>query len=300
MSSLFRTTGKNTPTIGEKFKMTDYEKLEEIYNEIDVLIAEWVTDSTPSFLTWQSKLKRFLYKYYGENSYEYKDFENIKFKYNGVYIVNHTSKSVFNDACKKGLIIAKGILGEYLKDIKNENELDDTTIKSNKIDGEPSIFLSHNSKNKVYGDVLQKFIIGLGVKHHQLIYTSHSLHKIPLGENIYTYLRKIIDSDVFVIFLHSDSYYESSACLNEMGAAWMSQKDYSNMYVSNFNFENPKYLGCAIDKNKMGIKLDGNENCKTSFIELKDKIAPLFNLIIEEKHTSYLIDDAMRELKEII
>lgn len=45
---------------------------------------------------------------------------------------------------------------------------------------EPLIFLSHKSDDKGYADALEKFIIGLGVKDDQLVYSSHPLHKIPL------------------------------------------------------------------------------------------------------------------------
>ena len=67
--------------------------------------------------------------------------------------------------------------------------------------GEPLIFLSHKSDDKKYGDALRNFIIGLGVKDNQLIYTSHPMHKIPLDVSIYDYLRKNITSNVFMIIL---------------------------------------------------------------------------------------------------
>lgn len=71
---------------------------------------------------------------------------------------------------------------------------------------EPLIFLSHCSKDKKYGDALEYFITGLGVKSSQLIYTSHPLHKIPLDANIYNYLRKNINKNVFMIILWSNDY----------------------------------------------------------------------------------------------
>ena len=81
------------------------------------------------------------------------------------------------------------------------------------------IFLSHSSNDKKYGDALEKFIISLGIKNDQLIYTSHPLHKIPTNENIYSYLKSNIGKNIYVIFLFSDNYLNSVACLNEMGAA---------------------------------------------------------------------------------
>ena len=59
---------------------------------------------------------------------------------------------------------------------------------------DPVIFISHKSDDKKYGDALERFITGLGVKDNQLIYTSHPLHKIPLDAPIYEYLRSHFNS----------------------------------------------------------------------------------------------------------
>ena len=158
------------------------------------------------------------------------------------------------------------------------------------------IFISHKSDDCKYGDALRNFIVGLGVKDNELIYTSHSLHKIPLDANIYDYLRDNINSNIFMIILWSDKYLESPACLNEMGAAWIAQSDYTNIYVPSFSFGNPKYHECAVDTRKMGAVLNGDEHCKANMIELKDKIVSMFNLYVDEKKTSYLIDKFIEEI----
>ena len=40
--------------------MTDYQKLEAIYNEIDTLIANNVMAESPEFESWHSRAERFL------------------------------------------------------------------------------------------------------------------------------------------------------------------------------------------------------------------------------------------------
>lgn len=176
---------------------------------------------------------------------------------------------------------------------KIETEEDNTNILAEK----PIIFISHKSDDKKYGHALRNFLIGLGIKNEQLIYTSHELHKIPFGKNIYEYLRTNIHSNVFMIILWSDKYLESPACLNEMGAAWVVQSDYTNIYTPTFHFGNPKYRECAVDTNKMGAVLNGDGHCKTSMIELKDKVQALFGLDNDEKTTSYLLDQFMNEIR---
>lgn len=183
-------------------------------------------------------------------------------------------------------------LRKDLEEYKCNNQLIDYESKSS----DPLIFLSHSSSDQKYGDALEKFIMSLGINKEQLIYTSHPLHKIPLGENIYEYLRKNISRNIFMIFLWSDDYLDSPACLNEMGAAWLVQCDYMNVFVPNFNYNNPKIGKCAVDNQKMGIDLGRKDSCKQSMLELKDKLMELFDLSIDEKEILYYIDEFIKNI----
>lgn len=182
---------------------------------------------------------------------------------------------------------------EFWEEVKDKEKINNNDSKQERI-----IFLSHKSDDKKYGDALRDFIIGLGVKDEQLIYTSHALNKIPMDKNIYEYLRTNINSQVFMIILWSDAYLDSPACLNEMGAAWVTQADYTNIYVPDFSFGNPKYHECAVDTRKMGAVLNGDAHCKTSMIELKNKIVKMFELTVSEEKTSYLLDQFIESIKD--
>lgn len=161
---------------------------------------------------------------------------------------------------------------------------------------EPIILLSHRSTDKKYGDAIEKLLSSIGIKNDQLIYTSHPLHKIPLDKNIYEYLRESFGRKIFVIVLWSNEYLDSPACLNEMGAMWVTQSDYTNIYVPSFDFTNPKYYQCAVDKNKMGAVLDGSDNCKASIVELKNKLVEMFGLNIEENQWIYSLDQFIEDI----
>lgn len=180
--------------------------------------------------------------------------------------------------------------------IQTKTKISDKQTNSQNRKTEPIIFISHSSVDKKYGDALRKFIVGLGVKDNQLIYTSHELNGIPMDKNIYEYLRENFDNKVFMIILWSNTYLESPACLNEMGAAWVTQSDYTNIYVPEFEFGNPKYHECAVDTRKMGAVLKNDGHCKTKMIELKNKILKMFNLEIDEKHFMVLLDIFMKEI----
>lgn len=101
--------------------MKDYEKLKEIYDEIDVLINQRVSSSDPKFQAWHVKTERFLMKKYGEKSYEVKNFKSYPFTL--VCFFSSTSKNEFIDACCDDLRTVKAIFEQYLEDIQEEHEI---------------------------------------------------------------------------------------------------------------------------------------------------------------------------------
>ena len=159
------------------------------------------------------------------------------------------------------------------------------------------IFLSHNSFDKKYGDAIRNLLMSLGLRKEQLIYSTHPLHKIPAGNNIFEYLKQNIQKDIFVIFLWSNEYLKSAACLNEMGAAWIVESDYINMYTPDFDFNNPQYHNCAVDVRQMGVVLKNDEHCKMGMVELKQKLIQNLGLAIDEQEWIYSLDEFMKNIK---
>ena len=106
---------------------------------------------------------------------------------------------------------------------------------------EVNIFLSHNSKNKEYGDVLRELLIGVGLTNNKLIYTSNENNDVPFGKNIYDYLQEYLNGKTIVLFLLSSDYFSSVVCLNELGATWVKKHDYYNFYVPGFNLKDDKF-----------------------------------------------------------
>ena len=168
------------------------------------------------------------------------------------------------------------LIKEILSGLREDECVPTTPVGIDAPKTDPVIFISHKSDDKKYGDALERFITGLGVKDNQLIYTSHPLHKIPLDAPIYEY----------------------PACLNEMGAAWVTQSDYTNIYVPTFSFGNPKYHECAVDTKKMGAVLNGDAHCKANMIELKNKIESIFGLENDAARVTFLLDRFIDEIRE--
>lgn len=191
----------------------------------------------------------------------------------------------------------KTMLSEFYQELK---DFDFSSLKTKAVapavDDSPFLFLSHCSKDKLYGDALEALLMGLGVKPEQLIYTSHPLHKIPLGEDIFEYLRKHITNKVVVLILWSDAYLDSPACLLELGAAWVMQSDYVSFFTPDFNLDNPKFQKCAIGAKNIGAVLKPDTLCRENMLEFKNKITSLFNLSVDEKQWTYLLDAFIKEI----
>ena len=271
--------------------MNSFELLKIEYDGIYGTIKSYTKDST--IINYLSKLQQGInnldyniVKYSLEKIVQWYDDNIIKIT-NNYYVNNLDSHIKTKDFLKE--------INANLKpeDFSNNNEDNAIATKSKKV-----IFISHSSNDEKYGNLISDLIIGLGVPNDKLIYTTHPLHKIPLDKNIYEYLRENINSKIFMIILWSNKYLESPACLNEMGAAWVVQSDYTNIYVPTFDFGNPKYHECAIDTRKMGAVLNGNQHCKASLIELKNKILSFFSIEDNEQNSTHLIDNIIKKLTE--
>jgi hypothetical protein len=132
------------------------------------------------------------------------------------------------------------------------------------------IFISHSSKNKDYGNHLVGLLRGLGIKENEILYTSNVAYGIPVAKNIFNWLKSQIEEKPFVIYLLSKEYYESVACLNEMGAAWIVENEHAAIFTPNFNLSSKEFQNGALDPREIGFKID-DEDRIMSFIQMLSK-----------------------------
>ena len=93
----------------------------------------------------------------------------------------------------------------------------------------------------------------IGLNNNHIICSAVPDYRIPLGENIYDYLKKELDhSNIFVIFMLSDNYYKSTSCLNEMGATWINKHDYQAILINDFKFND---IEGAIDPRRISFSI---------------------------------------------
>ena len=115
----------------------------------------------------------------------------------------------------------------------------------------PKIFISHASKDKNYVFCIVKLLEFIGLRQEQLFCSSVPGYGIPLDEDIYDYLRQQFQEyNLHVILVLSDNYYQSVACMNEMGAAWVLRNDYTTILLPGFEF---KKIEGAINPRKIAV-----------------------------------------------
>lgn len=138
----------------------------------------------------------------------------------------------------------------------------------------PKIFISHSTKDKPYVEKIVALLDDMGLDQTQLFCSSMPGYDIPVGRDIFEYLREqFLEYDLHVIFVHSPSYYQSAVSLNEMGAAWALRSDYTSLLIPGFSFA--QMVG-VVGSNAIAIKLDNDR------IEVRDKMNQLYARIVEE------------------
>src|SRR5690554_5039567 len=129
------------------------------------------------------------------------------------------------------------------------------------------IFISHSSKNKLLGEKLVDLLRSIGIKDSEIIFTSNTAYGIPVGQNIFNWLKSQITEKPFVIYLLSEEYYQSIACLNEMGAAWIIENKHAAIFTPNFNLSSKEFQNGALDPREIGFYINDKDRI-LSFIQL--------------------------------
>ena len=157
------------------------------------------------------------------------------------------------------------------------------------------LFISHADKDSEIVSYFVDLLYAIGLKEKNMFCSSRTELDVPIRENIYDYLRNLLDSDTVIpIFMLSDNYYESAACLNEMGAVWMKQQSYFTFLLPNFEF---KQIKGAINPNNKGIKLDCDiSTLKGELTNFKDEICKIFDTEISANRWEKERDDFINKL----
>lgn len=161
------------------------------------------------------------------------------------------------------------------------------------------IFISHKTECAVFGKFLVRCfeLAGLNIK-ESIIFTSMPELGVPFGQDIYDYLKNCFRDDLYVIFLFSRSFYNSNVCIAETGAAWATNKKYSNVVID-MGFGG---IDKPINNSQIGVSLADLTSDDLQF-KLKCLIKNAlettgYSPFPEEARLSAAIDMALEEYKE--
>ncbi len=138
------------------------------------------------------------------------------------------------------------------------------------------IFISHSHEDADFAEALVDLLEYMGIKGRDKIFCSSvTEYGVPNSEDIIEYLRTLFETNrLFVILIHSSSYYESHVSLNEMGAAWALGTDFHSFLVKGFDFNK---MDGVIDGKYASIKVDA-EDAKARLNEFRDKVCSIFGI----------------------
>lgn len=140
----------------------------------------------------------------------------------------------------------------------------------------PKIFISHKSEDKPFVDALVDLLrLYVGSEPNKIFCSSVPNYKIDLGKEIYSQIAtQFADNDVFTIIIHSPRYYQSSICLNEMGATWILDTDCCSFLTSDCDINK---LNGVIDKRYISIKVN-NEDAEDRMNDFLYEVMDFFEL----------------------
>lgn len=102
------------------------------------------------------------------------------------------------------------------------------------------IFISHATADKEIVELLIDLLEDIGLKSNQIFCSSFEGYGIPLGEGFLDRIKQELASDVVVLFIITNNFYESKVCLCEMGAAWALSKGHIPIVVPPLSYSDIK------------------------------------------------------------
>lgn len=159
---------------------------------------------------------------------------------------------------------------------------------------EKIVLISHCSKDLEYVEQFTKLIDNMRLREFgvKIICSSLDGYGIPNNEKIYAYLKQQFNKDIFVILLLSDNYFDSAACMNEMGATWISTDNYQAVLIPECEY---KKIRGAIDASNVCFKLDD----KYRVDELRKNLLRFANANIEDPTWNVKLDEYIVAIEKI-
>ncbi|MDE7431437.1 MAG: TIR domain-containing protein [Lachnospiraceae bacterium] len=150
------------------------------------------------------------------------------------------------------------------------------------------IFISHSSQDKEYGQAILELLQAIGLNGH-VFFSSDTDTGIPVNEDIFEHLKKQIGEDAYMLFLLSNNFYGSIACLNEMGAAWGGKNACALLIVPGFDIGNEKVNQGALNPRQMAVGMDNKKMIQQLMADILNKCSvDTDNTVVENACRNYI------------
>lgn len=141
------------------------------------------------------------------------------------------------------------------------------------------IFISHREKDKEQVDALMELLYAIGIQRplrngeKSIFCTSHPAAYVENGQKFDEQIFKQFYSEknIFFILWYTENYFQSQACLNEMGAIWVMDKKYQEILIPGFDRHK---IGGLLPKAAISFYADDKYRLNT----LKEQIEKMFYL----------------------
>lgn len=261
---------------------TDFLKLidqvENIKSNFHVLSGgvigpQIIINDRPEFINWKQEVQFELQEIFDRthDQYIWGTLTLLKLGFNG-----WKDEKTFNELSGSLNTVKKNIDRYYPAKIEKAQNARKESALSAKI---PKVFISHSSYDIAIVSNLVNLFEGIGLCGDQLFCSSIPGYGIPLDSDIYGHLREQFQNyNLHVIFALSKNYYDSVACMNEMGAAWVLQSTYTMILLPGFEY---KEITGAVNPMQISIKLDDDTaTIKENLRQLKNNLIQEFNLSV--------------------
>lgn len=100
------------------------------------------------------------------------------------------------------------------------------------------IFISHAAVDKPLAEAFEDLIqSGVGFIHDDIFCSSVEGHRIPPGKDFKQYMKEELIGAEVVIALITPNYYSNAFCMCELGATWISTKEFIPILVDPVDFD---------------------------------------------------------------
>ena len=230
--------------------------IEELQNTYEMMLETGDANSREAiqaFLAWHTAAVEFFAEVLGVEEPLLEKFQPNGLDGNG-YVLRSVYHSILGTYAMLKVKVRKYMEQNGKRNIAVQAEIDQpkSNIKPKKI------FISHSSGDGEFAKALVNLLVLMGFDAKKEIFCSSVPDCwVEDGEDFISVIKKHFDEcKLYVIYIHSPRFYERHITLNEMGAAWALQSEYSSFLTKDMSFGE---MDAVVPNTKVAIKVDSPE-----------------------------------------